>query len=123
MYSIALLHPKVFQYDFLAKHATCAGAGTAKRRWPVLDDSPGKTPSLNAFYHPHSWHCDRNCNTATVFPFDRTNPTLREKGGGGKGCLYVGNLATGDKKTAPNAFHSEPFFRLRSFFNFVTFHP
>jgi hypothetical protein len=84
---------------------------------------PEKTPALTVFYHPHSWHCDRNCNTATVFPFDRTNSTLREKGGGGEGCLCVGNLTTGDKKTAPNGFHSEPFFRLRSFFNFVTFHP
>lgn len=35
----------------------------------------------------------------------------------------VGKLTTGDKKTAPNVFHSEPFFSLRSFFNFVTFHP
>ncbi len=65
---------------------------------PVLDDSSGKMPALTVFYHPHSWHCDQNCNTATVFPFDRTNPTLREKGGGGEGCLYVGNLTTGDKK-------------------------
>src|SRR5690606_33163041 len=40
---------------------------------------PEKTPALTVFYHPHSWHCDRNCNTATVFPFDRTNSTLREK--------------------------------------------
>jgi hypothetical protein len=57
---------------------------------PVLDDSPEKTPALTVFYHPHSWHCDRNCNTATVFPFDRTNPTLREKGGAVKAVFMWG---------------------------------
>jgi hypothetical protein len=29
----------------------------------------------------------------------------------GEGCLCMGNLMTADKKTAPNVFHSEPFFR------------